>query len=172
MYGRQSAAGTLISFYAFMLLSIPMLRFVQNTVRSEVQWIPQIWMFLFYGNTILQGIPEPSYFRSLSYICCFLTHLYCLQGCFHDPSSLERIPKDRDSGIESLPESICCAGDQWCTCPHFILDLLFTGMIRFFSLGFFFISHSCSGGCSVRWQMTRSSAWNRPFTKECLWKIA
>ena len=47
---------------------------------------------------------------------------------------------------------------------------LFTGMIRFFSLGFFFISHSCSGGCSVRWQMTRSSGWNRPFTKECLWK--
>ena len=25
-------------------------------------------------------------------------------------------------------------------------------------------------GCSVRWQMTRSSGWNRPFTKECLWK--
>ena len=56
MYGRQSAAGTLISFYAFMLMSIPMLRFVQNTVHKEVQWIPQIWVFLFYGNTILQGI--------------------------------------------------------------------------------------------------------------------
>lgn len=56
MYGRQSAAGTLVSFYAFMLMSVPMLHFVQNTVKADVRWIPESWIFLFYGNAILQGI--------------------------------------------------------------------------------------------------------------------
>ena len=79
MYGRQSAAGTLISFYAFMLMSIPILRFVQNTVRSEVRWIPQIWVFLFYGNAILQGILNLLF--QIPFIqMLFLTHLFLFTG--------------------------------------------------------------------------------------------
>ena len=79
MYGRQSAAGTLISFYAFMLMSIPMLRFVQNTVRSEVRWIPQIWVFLLYGNTILQGILNLLFQIPFIHML-FLTHLLLFTG--------------------------------------------------------------------------------------------
>ena len=121
MYGRQSAAGTLISFYAFMLMSIPMLRFVQNTVRSEVRWIPQIWVFLLYGNTILQGILNLLFQIPFIHML-FLTHLLLFTGV---ASMILLLWNDWDSGIESLPESICRAGDQWCTCPHFILDLLY-----------------------------------------------
>ncbi|MFQ9393910.1 MAG: hypothetical protein ACLR2E_07075 [Lachnospiraceae bacterium] len=98
MYGRQSAAGTLISFYAFMLMSIPMLRFVQNTVRSEVRWIPQIWVFLLYGNTIFAGDLESPVSDPFHTYAVSDTSFIVYRGCFHDPSSLERIPQDRDSG--------------------------------------------------------------------------
>lgn len=53
MYGSQSAAGTLVSFYAFMTMSVPMLLFIQNTVSESVRWIPQVWIFLLYANAVL-----------------------------------------------------------------------------------------------------------------------
>lgn len=56
MYGRQNEIGTQISFYAFMLMSIPMLYFVQNTVNRDVRWVPKVWIFLLYGDAILQGV--------------------------------------------------------------------------------------------------------------------
>lgn len=56
MYGSQNAAGTLVSFYAFMTMSVPMLLFIQNTVSESVRWIPQVWIFLLYANAVLQGI--------------------------------------------------------------------------------------------------------------------
>ena len=56
MYGRQNEIGTQISFYAFMLMSIPMLYFVQNTVSRDVRWVPKVWIFLLYGDAILQGV--------------------------------------------------------------------------------------------------------------------
>ena len=37
----------LVSFYAFMLMSVPMLHFIQNTVSKENQWIPEILDFTF-----------------------------------------------------------------------------------------------------------------------------
>ena len=55
MYGSQNAAGTLVSFYAFMTMPVPMLLFVQNTVSESVRWIPQVWIFLLYANAVLQG---------------------------------------------------------------------------------------------------------------------
>ena len=45
-----------MSFYAFMLMSVPMLHFIQNTVSKENQWIPEIWILLLYGNAIGQGL--------------------------------------------------------------------------------------------------------------------
>ena len=56
MYGSQSAAGTLVSFYAFMTMSVPMLLFYTKYSRVEsVRWIPQVWIFLLYANAVLQG---------------------------------------------------------------------------------------------------------------------
>ena len=56
MYGKQSAAGTLVSFYAFMLMSVPILHFIQDTVSKNKRWIPQIWILLLYGNAVLQTV--------------------------------------------------------------------------------------------------------------------
>ena len=79
MYGSQTAAGTLISFYAFMLMSVPMLRFVQNTVRKNVRWVPEIWVFLLYGNAILQGILHVVFAIPFIHML-FITHLVLFTG--------------------------------------------------------------------------------------------
>ena len=81
--------------------------------------------FSFLRKYDFAGDPEPPVSDPFHTYAVSDTSFIVYRGCFHDPSSLERIPQDWDSGIESLPESICRAGDQWCTCPHFILDLLY-----------------------------------------------
>ncbi len=79
IYGNQNAVGSVVSFYAFMLMSVPMLHFVKNTVSDRVQWIPQMWIFFFYGNAILQGILyvwlEIPYTKML-----FVTHIVLFTG--------------------------------------------------------------------------------------------
>ena len=79
MYGSQSAAGTLISFYAFMTMSVPMLLFIQNTVSESVRWIPQVWIFLLYANAVLQGFLY-FLFRIPFIDMLFITHLLLFTG--------------------------------------------------------------------------------------------
>ena len=79
MYGSQSAAGTLVSFYAFMTMSVPMLLFIQNTVSESVRWIPQVWIFLLYANAVLQGFLY-FLFRIPFIDTLFITHLLLFTG--------------------------------------------------------------------------------------------
>ena len=79
MYVKQCAKGTLLSFYAFMLMSVPMLHFVQNTVSRSVQWVPQIWIFLFYMNAVLQGCMN-LVFKIPFIHMLFITHLLLFTG--------------------------------------------------------------------------------------------
>ncbi len=78
-YGKQNAIGTLISFYAFMLMSVPMVYFVKNTVEEKTGHIPQIWIFLLYGNAILQGIIHIIY--GIPFVSMlFMTHMILFVG--------------------------------------------------------------------------------------------
>ena len=79
MYGSQNAAGTLISFYAFMTMSVPMLLFIQNTVSESVRWIPQVWIFLLYANAVLQGILH-LLFKIPFIHMLYITHLLLFTG--------------------------------------------------------------------------------------------
>lgn len=79
MYGSQSAAGTLVSFYAFMTMSVPMLLFIQNTVSESVRWIPQVWIFLLYANAVLQGILH-LLFKIPFIHMLYITHLLLFMG--------------------------------------------------------------------------------------------
>ena len=79
MYGSQNAAGTLISFYAFMTMPVLMLLFVQNTVSESVRWIPQVWIFLLYANAVLQGFLY-FLFRIPFIDMLFITHLLLFTG--------------------------------------------------------------------------------------------
>lgn len=79
MYGSQNAAGTLISFYAFMTMPVPMLLFIQNTVSESVRWIPQVWIFLLYANAVLQGILH-LLFKIPFIHMLYITHLLLFTG--------------------------------------------------------------------------------------------
>ena len=79
MYGSQNAAGTLVSFYAFMTMSVPMLLFIQNTVSESVRWIPQVWIFLLYANAVLQGILH-LLFKIPFIHMLYITHLLLFTG--------------------------------------------------------------------------------------------
>lgn len=70
MYGEHGAVGMVLSFYAFILMSVPMLWFVQNTISEKVRWVPQVWIFLLYGNAILQEYSISCFISHLC-ICCF-----------------------------------------------------------------------------------------------------
>lgn len=79
MYGKQNAAGTQLSFYAFMLMSIPMLHFVRNTVSEGVRWIPKIWIFLLYGDAVLQGVIN--YLFGIPFVrMLYITHIILFTG--------------------------------------------------------------------------------------------
>lgn len=55
IYGRDTAAGSVVSFYAFMLMAIPMVHFVRNTVSGRQRLVPDICIALFCANALVQG---------------------------------------------------------------------------------------------------------------------
>lgn len=79
MYGEHGAVGMVLSFYAFILMSVPMLWFVQDTISEKVRWVPQVWIFLLYGNAILQGILNILFHIPFVHML-FLTHIMLFSG--------------------------------------------------------------------------------------------
>ena len=79
MYGRQNSIGTQVSFYAFMLMSVPMLYFVQNTVSRNMRWVPQVWILLLYADAILQGVMNLVFGIPFVHML-YITHLILFTG--------------------------------------------------------------------------------------------
>lgn len=70
-----------ISFYAFMLLAVPMLYFVKNTGELRQYRIIDFCIYAFYGNAILQSLLN--YFRIFDFVdMLFVTHLLLVGGIF------------------------------------------------------------------------------------------
>ena len=68
-----------ISFYAFMLLAVPMLHFIKNTESMKNCPVIDVIIWLFYGNAILQSILN--YFGIFDFVdMLFLTHLLLFGG--------------------------------------------------------------------------------------------
>lgn len=82
IYGKHTAVGSLVSFYAFMLMSVPMLHFVQNTVSYEKKYIPRIWMIALYANAFIQGIVYLFFHVDFIYMLTF-THILLFTGVIH-----------------------------------------------------------------------------------------
>ena len=55
IYGRDTAAGSVISFYAFMTMPVPMVHFVRNTVSGRLRLVPDVCIALFCANALAQG---------------------------------------------------------------------------------------------------------------------
>ena len=56
VYGSHVASWSMVSFFAFMLMSVPMLHFVANTVRPSLRRVPQVCALLFAANALAQGV--------------------------------------------------------------------------------------------------------------------
>lgn len=68
-----------ISFYAFMMLAVPMLHFIQNTENMKNCHIIDIIIHFFYGNAILQSFLN--YFDLFDFVdMLFLTHILLFAG--------------------------------------------------------------------------------------------
>lgn len=55
LYGADTAAGSIISFYAFMTMPIPMVHFVRNTVSDRLRHVPDVCIALLCANALAQG---------------------------------------------------------------------------------------------------------------------
>ena len=55
LYGADTAAGCIISFYAFMTMAIPMVHFVRNTVSDRLRHVPDVCIALLCANALAQG---------------------------------------------------------------------------------------------------------------------
>lgn len=74
-----TAATNYISFYSFMLLSIPMLHFVQNTGNMNRYYMIDMCMIAFYMNVIIQTVCN--FFFGIPLIdMLFITHIIMMLG--------------------------------------------------------------------------------------------
>lgn len=55
LYGADTAAGSVVSFYAFMTMAIPMVHFVRNTVSGRLRLVPDVLIALLCANALAQG---------------------------------------------------------------------------------------------------------------------
>ncbi len=96
IYGSNTSVGSLISFYAFMLMSIPMLHFIQDTVSLQYKKIPIFWIIVLYANAFIQGIVYLLFHIDFIYMLS-ITHVLLFVGVFHTSYILwKEYQKDHD----------------------------------------------------------------------------
>lgn len=79
MFGGSATWIRYISFYAFMLLAIPMLHFIKNTDRIKKYKVIDVIIYLFYGNVLIQSILN--YLGMLDFVdMLFVTHILLFSG--------------------------------------------------------------------------------------------
>ncbi|MFR1989167.1 MAG: hypothetical protein ACLS3C_03445 [Oscillospiraceae bacterium] len=104
IYGRDTAAGSVVSFYAFMTMPIPMVHFVRNTVSGRLRLVPDVCIALFCANALAQGAA----YRLLGvpFIAMLpLTHLLLTAGVAAMLTALLR--SYRDEARAAAPAAYC-----------------------------------------------------------------
>lgn len=97
LFSGPSAIIRYVSFYAFMLLAIPMLHFIKNTSGMNQYRIVDIISYLFYGNAIIQSVLN--YLGIFDFIdMLFVTHLLLFGGSLTIMLLLLKVYKKDPSG--------------------------------------------------------------------------
>lgn len=79
-YSENYALNSTISFFAFMVLAIPMLHFIKNTEYLKNHRFLEILNLLFYANAIVQGILK--YLDVFEFVeMLWVTHVLLFTGC-------------------------------------------------------------------------------------------
>lgn len=75
LYGADTAAGSVVSFYAFMTMAIPMVHFVRNTVSGRLRLVPDVLIALLCANALAQGAAY-RLFGVAALVLYWLLHIY------------------------------------------------------------------------------------------------
>lgn len=75
LYGADTAAGSVVSFYAFMTMAIPMVHFVRNTVSGRLRLVPDVCIALLCINALAQGAAY-RLFGVAALVLYWLLHIY------------------------------------------------------------------------------------------------
>lgn len=123
--GKQSPVICLISFYAFMVMSVPMLHFLKNTGEMKKYRSIDVWICMFYVNAVLQGILN--YLGIFDFIqMLFVTHLLLAAGVGSSVRILlgeYRQKKDRESFTILLAFAMLGAGGVIALLLYWILEI-------------------------------------------------
>lgn len=79
IFVSQKALITMVSFYAFMMMAVPMVHFIRNTVGMGKYKILDVFLFLFYLNALVQGILVLSHVYTMIQML-FVTHILLVGG--------------------------------------------------------------------------------------------
>ncbi len=167
MYGKQSVAGTLVSFYAFMLMSVPILHFVQDTVSKSKRWIPQIWIFLLYGNAVLQTVLYITLQAPFVHML-FVTHLILFTGVIAMILLLWQEYRRSQTPVLGLclkAFEVLGLSGVIALALYWIFSIYWYDAVS--SLVLFSILHFYSGDYSAKCPMMFNSGWNRRYMKGC-----
>lgn len=134
---QNQSAGTfgVISFYAFMLLAVPMLHFVCNTGEMKRYRILDFYVVAFYLNAILQGLLN--YLHIFDFIqMLFVTHLLLITGvavCATLMIKEYKRTRDREFWTILLAFAVMAASGLLAIFLYWVMEIPYYGMI--FELG-------------------------------------
>ncbi len=162
IYGSNTSVGSLISFYAFMLMSIPMLHFVQDTVSLQYKKIPIFWIIVLYANAFIQGIVYLLFHIDFIYMLS-ITHVLLFVGVFHTSYILwKEYQKDHDRQMHICFYAFSILGLSgivalvlyWLLGIYWYDAIFQFGILLYISLLFYGLIHKVSSDIQFRLEQT------------------
>ncbi len=162
IYGSNTSIGSLISFYAFMLMSIPMLHFVQDTVSLQYKKIPIFWIIVLYANAFIQGIVYLLFHIDFIYMLS-ITHVLLFVGVFHTSYILwKEYQKDHDRQMHICFYAFSILGLSgivalvlyWLLGIYWYDAIFQFGILLYISLLFYGLIHKVSSDIQFRLEQT------------------
>ncbi len=162
IYGSNTSIGSLISFYAFMLMSIPMLHFIQDTVSLQYKKIPIFWIIVLYANAFIQGIVYLLFHIDFIYMLS-ITHVLLFVGVFHTSYILwKEYQKDHDRQMHICFYAFSILGLSgivalvlyWLLGIYWYDAIFQFGILLYISLLFYGLIHKVSSDIQFRLEQT------------------
>ncbi len=162
IYGSNTSVGSLISFYAFMLMSIPMLHFIQDTVSLQYKKIPIFWIIVLYANAFIQGIVYLLFHIDFIYMLS-ITHILLFVGVFHTSYILwKEYQKDHDRQMHICFYAFSILGLSgivalvlyWLLGIYWYDAIFQFGILLYISLLFYGLIHKVSSDIQFRLEQT------------------
>ncbi len=162
IYGSNTSVGSLISFYAFMLMSIPMLHFIQDTVSLQYKKIPIFWIIVLYANAFIQGIVYLLFHIDFIYMLS-ITHVLLFVGVFHTSYILwKEYQKDYDRQMHICFYAFSILGLSgivalvlyWLLGIYWYDAIFQFGILLYISLLFYGLIHKVSSDIQFRLEQT------------------